>query len=140
MKSVTIQAVRVIGPLSLEIDWSTGETLPVSLAGLTQPPFDAWLDAAFFAQVRIEEWCGHGLDWPGGLDMDAGRLYEIAREQAGLPTAREFNAWMERNGLTLTSAAQALGMTRRMMAHYRTGSRSIPRVVGLACLGWERKQ
>jgi len=28
-------------------------------------------------------------------------------------------------------------MTRRMIAHYRTGSRSIPKVVGLACKGWE---
>lgn len=28
-------------------------------------------------------------------------------------------------------------MTRRMIAHYRTGSRAIPRVVGLACKGWE---
>jgi len=28
-------------------------------------------------------------------------------------------------------------MTRRMIAHYRTGSRPIPKVVGLACKGWE---
>ena len=51
--------------------------------------------------------------------------------------AEGFSAWMDRNGLSLTTAADALGMTRRMMAHYRTGSRAIPRVVALACMGWE---
>lgn len=31
-------------------------------------------------------------------------------------------------------------MTRRMVAHYRTGSRPIPKVVGLALLGLERSR
>jgi hypothetical protein len=66
-------------------------------------------------------------------------LYELSREQAGLPTASEFEAWMERNGLSLSVAAESLGMTRRMIAHYRTGSKPIPIVVGLACKGWEAK-
>lgn len=44
---------------------------------------------------------------------------------------------MERNGLSLSVAAESLGMTRRMIAHYRTGSKPIPIVVGLACKGWE---
>lgn len=55
----------------------------------------------------------------------------------GVPTARAFEAWMQRNGLSLASAAECLGMTRRMIAHYRTGSKPIPKVVGLACKGWE---
>ena len=61
----------------------------------------------------------------------------MSRQQAGLPTASEFNDWMQRNGLSLQTAADSLGMTRRMIAHYRTGSRPIPKVVGLACTGWE---
>lgn len=28
-------------------------------------------------------------------------------------------------------------MTRRMIAHYRSGSRPIPKTVQLACIGWE---
>jgi transcriptional regulator with XRE-family HTH domain len=44
---------------------------------------------------------------------------------------------MQRNGLSLQTAADSLGMTRRMIAYYRTGSRAIPRIVGLACKGWE---
>lgn len=131
-----IDAARIIGPLLIEIDWNTGETLRVDLTALVAPPFDAWRSSAFFAGMTRDEW-GHGLDWPGGLDMGADRLYELGREQAGLPTATVFDAWMKRNHLSLASAAESLGMTRRMIAHYRTGSRPIPKVVGLACKGWE---
>ena len=35
--------------------------------------------------------------------------------------------------LSLNTAADALGLSRRTMAHYRTGSRPIPHVVALAC-------
>lgn len=63
----------------------------------------------------------------------------MAREQAGLPTAASFNAWMERNHLSLTKAAEALGMSRRMISYYRTGSRPVPTVVDLACTGWEAR-
>jgi predicted transcriptional regulator len=57
-----------------------------------------------------------------------------------LPTASEFDAWMQRNGLSLATAATTLGMTRRMIAHYRTGSRPIPKVVGMACKWLERER
>jgi hypothetical protein len=93
-------------------------------------------NAATFAQVRPDDW-GHALEWPNGLDIGADRLYELSREQAGLPTASQFNQWMELHHLSLADAARALGMTRRMMTHYRTGSRPIPKVVILACKGWE---
>ncbi len=134
-----IEAARIAGDLRLEIDWSTGETLALDLADLATPPFEALRDPAFFARMKRDAW-GHGLDWPGGLDLGADRLYELCRQQAGLPTASEFNDWMQRNGLSLASAAESLGMTRRMIAHYRTGSRPIPKVVGLACLGWEARR
>jgi len=42
---------------------------------------------------------------------------------------------MSSHGLSLNAAADALGLSRRMIAHYRTGSRPIPRVVALACEG-----
>ena len=131
-----ILAARIVGALTVEADWSTGETLRVDLSAHASPPFDPLRQPKFFARMKRDKW-GHGLDWPGGLDMGADRLYELSREQAGLPTASEFDRWMQRNGLSLAKAAETLGMTRRMIAHYRTGSRSIPKVVGLACKGWE---
>lgn len=131
-----ILAARIVGTLTVEMDWSTGETLRADLSAHTAPPFDALREPKFFARMTRDEW-GHGLDWPGGLDLGADRLYELSREQAGLPTASEFDRWMKRNDLSLAKAAETLGMTRRMIAHYRTGSRPIPKVVGLACKGWE---
>lgn len=131
-----ILAARIVGALTVDIDWSTGETLRADLSAHTAPPFDVLREPEFFARMTQDEW-GHGLNWPGGLDQGADRLYELCREQAGLPTASEFDRWMRRNGLSLTKAAETLGMTRRMIAHYRTGSRPIPRIVGLACKGWE---
>lgn len=133
-----IQAARVISPGLIELVWSTGETLNANLADLPKrnTAFAKLADPAFFSKMERDDW-GHGVGWPGGLDLGADRLYELSREQAGLPTASEFEAWMERNGLSLTVAAESLGMTRRMIAHYRTGSKPIPIVVGLACKGWE---
>jgi len=41
------------------------------------------------------------------------------------------------NDLTIDAAAVALGVSRRMLAYYRSGSKPVPRTVALACLGWE---
>ncbi|MFM2006298.1 MAG: hypothetical protein RLZZ09_1953 [Pseudomonadota bacterium] len=131
-----LMAVRIAGPMILDIDWSTGETLTLDLSGWVTPPFDALSDPDFFARPERDDW-GHGIAWPGGLDLGADLLYEKCREQAGMPTAKAFDEWMTRNGLSLATAAETLGMTRRMIAHYRSGSRPIPKIVGLACTGWE---
>ena len=140
-KMPLITSVRIAGPLRLEIDWDTGETLAVDISSIISHnhAFAPLNDEEFFGRITIEEW-GHGLDWPGGLDLGADRLYDLGRQQAGLCSPAEFDNWMRRNGLSLSSAAVALGMTRRMIAHYRHGSRPIPRTVQLACIGWETEQ
>ena len=79
-----IETARVTGDLKLEIGWSTGETLPVDLSDLAQPPFDALRTPDFFARMTRDEW-GHGLDWPDGLGLGADRLYELS---AGRPACR----------------------------------------------------
>lgn len=133
-----ILAARVVAPLILELDWSTKETFQINLAPLVRKlaAFTPLKDTAIFASVRVDDW-GHALEWPDGLDIGADRLYELSREQAELPTASQFSAWMAQHQLSLTDAANVLGMTRRMMTYYRTGSRPIPKVVMLACRGWE---
>ena len=136
-----IRAVQVTGPLLVTIQWSTGETIATDLRGLIGPkqaedPFAALHDAAFFAQAQSDEW-GDGLSWPGGLDLGADQLYSLGRQQAGLPTQEDFASWMDRNQLSLSQAAQAIGMTRRMIAYYKSGARPIPKTVWLACIGYE---
>ena len=41
--------------------------------------------------------------------------------------------------LTLDDAAEALGLSRRMLAYYRSGAKPVPRVVELAITGWEHE-
>lgn len=137
-KSPLITAVQVAGDLKLAITWNSGEIFALDLADTVkrQTAFAPLADPAVFAQVLLEEW-GHGLDWPGGLDMGADRLYHLCREQAGLFSPIDFDGWIKKNQLSLTTAADALGMTRRMIAHYRSGTRPIPKTVQLACIGWE---
>jgi hypothetical protein len=124
--------------LTLEISWSTGETLSVDVA--TQVERFSILaplaDPAVFARAHVGLW-GHSVAWSDDADLGADLLYELCRSQAGLPTPREFDRWIVDNGLSLTKAAETLGLSRRMVAHYRSGSKPIPRIVGLACKGWE---
>jgi hypothetical protein len=47
------------------------------------------------------------------------------------------DTWMNRNGLSLNTAADALGISRRMVSYCRTAQKSVPRAIWLACLGWE---
>ena len=88
-----------------------------------------------FTRVHISEW-GHGIEW---IDEEFGadNVYAWAKEQAGEVSHEMFDDWMSRNGLSLSGAAEALGISRRMVSYYRTAHKSIPRQTWLACLGWE---
>jgi hypothetical protein len=141
MKPPRIEAVEVVGPTQLRMAWSTGERLEVDLAEPINrlKALAPLRNPAVFARVQVGEW-GHSLVWEGEIDLGADRLYERCKEQAGEFSPGQFDAWIKANRLSLTTAAEALGLSRRMVAHYRTGSRPIPKVVALACRGWEVQQ
>ena len=141
MKPILIKSVRTSAPATLQIDWNTGEHLAVDVSRLLArfKLYTALKNPTTFAQAQADDW-GHSVIWPENIDMSADSLYELAREQAGEWGPEAFAAWMTRNGLSLSTAADGLDMTRRMIAHYRTGSRPIPRVVALACEGWEARR
>lgn len=137
-KPTLIRAVRVTAPLTLEIDWSSGETLGVDVSRLVSRfKFYAPLkDSAVFATAKADE-RGHAVSWSGNIDMGAMRSmnWHALRPASGVPR-RSTRGWSATASRSI-AAADALDMTRRMIAHYRTGSRPIPRVVSLACEGWE---
>jgi len=92
-----------------------------------------------FGQVRVGEW-GADLGWGGDMELSADTLWRLALEQAGEAMPREeFRAWRLAHKLSLTRAAQALGLSRRMVAYYDSGARLIPKVVRLACKGAEQE-
>ena len=91
---------------------------------------------AMFARVEVGEG-GHRLVWPCDIDMGADRLYEMALEQSGRADTVAFIRWRWRHGLSLSKAAEALGISRRQVANYASGEQEVPRTILLACKGWE---
>lgn len=138
----TITQVTAILPSSLRIVLSNGRTILLDVSEyLTSPGYERLVEPAVFADVAIEEW-GHGVEWPvidQGIPVET--LVRLAREQAGTAySTTGFNAWMERNRLSLTEAAKALGLTRRTILYYHCGQKPIPLYIGLACEGWEARR
>lgn len=132
-----LQGVEALAPYCLRTRWSTGEVLDVDVSGILHslPELAPLLEPETFALVHVGEW-GGTVEWFDS-ELGADNVYAWAKEQAGQPSHEMLAAWMRRNGLSLTTAAAALGMSRRMVSYYRTARKPIPRHVWLACLGWE---
>lgn len=130
-------AVEALAPYRLRTNWSTGESLEVDVEGVLRsiPTLTAILDPEVFARVHVGEW-GNSIEW---IDEEFGadNVYAWAKEQAGDVSHQMFDEWMHRNALSLNTAAEALGISRRMVSYYRTAHKAIPRSIWLACLGWE---
>lgn len=90
-------------------------------------------DPRLFAAIALAD-DGGAIEWNGGeIDMSASSIERLADEQM---TAEEFRRFLHRNGLTRQAAAAALGRSLRMIQNYVEGQ-PIPRVVALACRGYE---
>lgn len=132
-----LQAVEALAPYRLRTTWSTGEVLHVDVESVLRgvPALAKLLKPKVFAKAHLAEW-GQGIEW-FDAELGADNVYAWAKEQAGEVSHQMFGTWMHRNGLSLNTAAQALGLSRRMVSYYRTAQKSIPRAIWLACLGWE---
>ena len=138
----TITALGVLPHSGLELTFADGVTLAVDLRPIIRKhrTLARLKDAGVFAQARIGEW-GGSVVWAqdDDLELAADNLRARAIEQAGGYSHETILNWMARNRLTLDTAAQELGLSRRMLAYYRSGEKPVPLTVGLACLGWEEK-
>ncbi|HEY1890344.1 MAG TPA: DUF2442 domain-containing protein [Steroidobacteraceae bacterium] len=134
-----IARVEALPPARLRLEWTNGDRSEVHVGEyLKSPGHERLRDAKLFARAHVAEW-GHGVEWPqADIGIPGEALYRLSKEQSGdaFPTAN-FNAWMKRNALSLTTAAQALHLTRRTIIYYSTGAKPIPAYIGLACTGWE---
>ncbi|HEX3652096.1 MAG TPA: DUF2442 domain-containing protein [Rhizomicrobium sp.] len=136
----TLVAVRAIEPGVLSLKWSDGTRARVDLGRtLQQRAFRALRDENAFARVRIGEW-GHSIEWPSGIGLSADTLWLETLSATGHGDTRAFLEWRMRHGLSLTKAADALGVSRRMAAYYSNGEKRVPRPILLACKGWEAEQ
>jgi hypothetical protein len=80
---------------------------------------------------------GDVIAW-NGADLElAAEAIETIAEQTMVPT--QFVAFMQRHNLTEKAAAAILGYGRRQIGYFKTTG-PIPRVVALACKGYEQEK
>ena len=135
-----LAAVRPLDGRRIAVKWANGSragaTEEVDLAPVIMTlRFYAPLrdDPHLFGTVELVD-DGHTLVWGDGrIDMAATTVERLARE--GMTNA-DFRAFLRRHRLTLDGAGAALGLSRRQIAYYAK-DRPVPRLVALACLGYE---
>jgi len=135
-----LQRVTATGPGRLALAFADDAFFDVDLSEVIEshPTLFRLRDPAVFAQVAPDEW-HRGVVFAGDDDLAlaSDNLRAMAIEQAGEFSHQQLLAWMDHHGMTLDAAAAALDVSRRMLAYYRSGSKPIPRTVGLAMLGWD---
>ena len=124
-------------PTTLALKWSDGTRAEIDLVNtMRDRHFRSLRDPKVFGKARVGEW-GHSVEWPSGVELGAEMLWLETLAATGHNDAREFLDWRLRHGLSLSKAAEALGISRRMVAYYSNGEKPVPRAILLACKGWE---
>ena len=133
----TLANVHPVGATVIHLSWSDGTQADLDLAAAFEhPAFAPLRDPEEFAKVQIGEW-GHSLTWPCGPELGADALWLETLSATGRGEARAFLDWRLRHALSLSKAAEALGISRRMVAYYSNGEKRVPKPILLACRGWE---
>ena len=139
-KQFTLASVKTTPTASLLLSYVDGGQFEVSLVDtiLKHPTLERLKDPEVFNSAKIGDH-GASVIWANDDDLElaADNLRARAIEQGGGVSHEFIWNWMARNDLTIDAAAVALGVSRRMLAYYRSGSKPVPRTVALACLGWE---
>ena len=139
-KQFTLSRVKATPSASLLLRYTDGEQFEVSLVDTIKqhPALARLMDPKVFSSAKVSDH-GASVIWANDdeLELAADNLRARAVEQAGGVSHEFVWNWMARNKLNLDTAAVALGLSRRMLAYYRSGAKPVPRTVALACLGWE---
>ncbi len=134
-----LTAVETLTDYRLRLSYADGQSFEVDLGEWvdSSKALAALKDLELFAQAKVG-FAGRTVDWiEDELDLAADNLRNLAIEQAGGIGHERIWTWLYETGLTLEQAAEALGISRRMLIYYRDGEKPIPRSIWLACLGWE---
>ena len=142
-KQFTLTSVKAEAPATLKLRFADGERFALDLSGIIRKhaSLKRLKEPDVFSAVQLG---AHGtyVAWADddNLELAADNLRARAIEQAGGISHEFIWNWMAKHRLTLDTAAEALGMSRRMLAYYRSGAKPVPRTVALACIGWEETQ
>jgi DNA-binding XRE family transcriptional regulator len=141
LQTARLASVAAEAGMNLSVSYTDGRIVRINLSDVANrlqafSPLEKPLE---FATVRVADF-GWTLEWDCGASLDSDRVLELALEQAGMAENVRFRQWQDANHLSLSDAAKAIGMTRRTISKYRTGSSPVPRYITLACKGWEAEQ
>jgi hypothetical protein len=138
-----IESAVTRGEAMMVVIWDDGTRREIDLGPIitARTVLAPLRDAEAFHRVHVAD-DGWSIEWPAcGIDLGAAQLRRWGDEQAGeaMP-AEAFRTWMERHGLTLDRAAEALGLSRRTVAYYLSGEQPVPKTVMLATEGYDKRQ
>lgn len=135
----TFFAVEALMPYRLRVTFDDGAMMDVDLADKISgiKALEPILDPSVFATAHASKG-GSTLDWEGFDSIfGADNVYAWGKEQAGEPSHAMIWEWLHRNKLTQQQAADAIGISRRMLGYYLACAKPVQKTIWLACLGWE---
>lgn len=141
-KHFTLTAIKALDNGVLALTFADGEKLQVDLKPIIKrhPTLRELASPEVFKRAKLGKWGGFVTWGADELELAADNLRARAYEQAGSYSHEVMLNWMARHNMNLETAADALGLSRRMIAYYRSGEKPVPRTVALACLGWEAEK
>lgn len=141
MKRARLAGIEVLAEFKMRLEFVNGQAYILDFKPLLEesPGLAQLHDSKVFATATLIDGEGWTVEWPAlDIQIGADTLWLDAQAQnAADENTRIFAQWRARYGLSLSQAAQALGMTARTMSAYGTGARPVPRYIALACKGWE---
>jgi len=143
MKRPRLRSAHVLSDFRLALTFINGQELTVDL-GMdihAYPSLRPLLDREVFATAVVSD-DGWIVEWlEPDIQIGADTLYMDALAQnAQDENTRIFIDWRARTGLSLSEAAEALGVSARSISRYSNGREAVPRSLALACLGWDSLQ
>lgn len=123
----TIRAVEPRKGGHLFLLWSDGTTADIAIPAALRNSR---------GEPCLGDW-GHSVEWPDGSEAGADALWLETLSAIGRADSREFLEWRLGNGMSLSRAADELGLSRRTVANYSNGTHPVPKAILLACKGWD---
>ena len=141
MKRARLAGIEVLAEFKMRLEFVDGGVYILDFKPLfdESPGLARLHDSKVFATATLIDGEGWTVEWPAlDIQIGADTLWLDAQAQNAVDeNTRIFAQWRARYGLSLSQAAQALGMTSRTISAYGTGARPVPRYIALACKGWE---
>jgi hypothetical protein len=134
-----IVELATAGQFLLCVTWQDGSRTKHDMSAMvgSQPWAEALRDPAVFGMAQLED-DGWQIVWPGTeVALSAHGLWDDAHsppQAAQFMSAAEFLAWLRECGWSFAQAAEALGISKRMLKYYAAGTHEIPKTVWLACM------